>query len=227
MESRRGDRRVAGAGPPQGQVKREAQGEVEARAEVQDCSSKEAWPASAEARLIRGGMLRKLVACVVALVAIEVLAQVRVPDAWVTDYDYEESLTAYLKRQHDVAVNRKLVPYVYLYADWCQACVALRHRFTTDPEFARVFAGTHIVALDFDSLRSVEDKPAFLAIGAPMIIPIESDGTLGSFAVNGVPWQRVPNYGSNFSARFLPLARYLAQPLIEDVSQGRNRCGTY
>ena len=138
-------------------------------------------------------MLRKLVACVVALVAIEVLAQVRVPDGWVTDYDYEESLTAYLKRQHDVAVNRKLVPYVYLYADWCQACVALRHRFTTDPEFARVFAGTHIVALDFDSLRSVEDKPAFLAIGAPMIIPIESDGTLGSFAVNGVPWQRVPN----------------------------------
>ena len=24
-----------------------------------------------------------------------------------------------------------------------------------------------------------------------MIIPIESDGTLGAFAMNGVPWQRV------------------------------------
>ena len=83
-------------------------------------------------------MIRKLVACVVALVAIEVPAQVRVPDGWVTDYDYEESLTAYLKEDNDdVAVNRKLVPYVYLYADWCQACVALRHRFTKDPEFAR------------------------------------------------------------------------------------------
>jgi hypothetical protein len=138
-------------------------------------------------------MLRNFVACLVALVAIEVLAQGRLPDGWVTDYDYQEGLTAYLKRQHAAAVDRKLVPYVYLYADWCRACVAFRHRFTKDPSFARVFAGTHIVALDFDSLRNVKDKPASLAIGAPMIIPIESDGTLGAFAVNGVPWERVPN----------------------------------
>lgn len=55
-----------------------------------------------------------------------------------------------------------------------------------------MFAGTHMVALDFDSLRSVKDKPAFLAIGAPMIIPIESDGALGASAVNGVPWGRMP-----------------------------------
>ena len=137
-------------------------------------------------------MLRNLIACVVALVAIEVLAQVRLPDGWVTDYDYKESLTAYLKRQHDAAVDRKLVPYVYLYADWCGACIALRHRVTKDSNFARVFAGTHMVALDFDSLRSVKDKPAFLAIGAPMIIPIESDGALGASAVNGVPWGRMP-----------------------------------
>lgn len=138
-------------------------------------------------------MLRNLVACVVALVASEVLAQGRLPDGWVTDYDYQEGLTAYLKRQHDAAVDRKLVPYVYLYADWCRACIALRDRVTREPNFARLFAGTHIVALDFDSLRGVKDKPASLAIGAPMIIPIESDGTLGTLAVNGVPWERVPN----------------------------------
>jgi hypothetical protein len=137
-------------------------------------------------------MLRNLVACLVALLAGEGLAQERLPDGWVTDYDYRESLATYLKRQHDVAVDRKLVPYVYLYADWCRACIAFRHRVTTEPSFARLFAGTHIVALDFDSLRSVKDKPAFLAIGAPMIIPIESDGTLGASAVNGVPWGRLP-----------------------------------
>ncbi len=138
-------------------------------------------------------MSRNLVVCVVALLAMEVLAQGRLPDGWVADYDYQESLTAYLKRQHDAAMDRKLVPYVYLYADWCRACIAFRHRVTGDPEFARLFAGTHIVALDFESLRSVKEKPTSLAIGAPMIIPIESDGTLGSFAVNGVPWDRVPN----------------------------------
>jgi hypothetical protein len=137
-------------------------------------------------------MLRNLVACLLALLAGEGLAQERLPDGWVTDYDYRESLATYLKRQHDVAVDRKLVPYVYLYADWCRACIAFRHRVTTEPSFARLFAGTHIVALDFDSLRSVTDKPASLAMGAPMIIPIESDGTLGEFAVNGVPWKRVP-----------------------------------
>ena len=64
-------------------------------------------------------MLRVLIACVVALVAIDVSAEVGLPDGWVTDYDYEQSLTAYLKRQHDAAVERKLVRDVYLYADWC------------------------------------------------------------------------------------------------------------
>jgi hypothetical protein len=154
-------------------------------------------------------MLRNLVACVVALVANAVPAQERLPDGWVTDYDYRESLVAYLKRQHDVAVDRKLVPYVYLYADWCQACVAFRHRVTREPSFARLFAGTHIVALDFDSLRRVTDKPASLTMGAPMIIPIESDGTLGELAVNGVPWKRVPADVGDvlcafFGARALP-----------------------
>lgn len=138
-------------------------------------------------------MLRCLVGGLVALVAIEVHAQVRLPDGWVTDYDYEENLSTYLQRQHDAAADRKLVPYVYLYAEWCRACVELRHRVVENPDFAQVFAGTHIVALDFDSLRSVNDKPAVLTLGAPMIIPIESDGTLGKIAVNGVPWQRAPS----------------------------------
>src|SRR4026207_2340018 len=40
----------------------------------------------------RRDMLRRLVGSLVALVAIEVLAQVRLPDGWVTDYDYEENL---------------------------------------------------------------------------------------------------------------------------------------
>jgi hypothetical protein len=137
-------------------------------------------------------MLRVLIACVVALVAIDVSAEVGLPDGWVTDYDYEQSLTAYLKRQHDAAVERKLVPYVYLYADWCRACIAIRQKVRTDGSFAKVFTGTHMVALDFDSLRSVKDKPAVLAVGAPMIIPIKSDGTLGASAVDGVPWQRMP-----------------------------------
>ena len=137
-------------------------------------------------------MLRRLLAILVALVAIEVLAQVRLPDGWVTDYDYEESLNAYLKRQYDAAADRKLVPYVYLYADWCRACVELRHKVVEHPGFAQVFAGTHIVALDFESLRGVKDKPEVLTLGAPMIIPIEGDGTLAKTAVNGVPWQRAP-----------------------------------
>src|SRR5688500_387407 len=118
-------------------------------------------------------MLRNLIACVMALVAIEVLAQVRLPDGWVTEYDYKESLTAYLKRQSDASVDRKLVPYVCLYADWCRACIALRDRVTTDSNFARVFAGTHIVALYFASLRCATDQPALLTIGAPVLIPIE------------------------------------------------------
>ena len=165
-------------------------------------------------RLLRSSagrdMLRRLlVGSLVALVAIEVLAQVPLPDGWVTDYDYEENLSAYLQRQHDAAANRKLVPYVYLYADWCRACVELRHRVVENPDFARVFVGTHIVALDFESLRSVKDKPEVLTLGAPMIIPIESDGTLGKFAVNGVPWKRAPEdvfevLCSFFEARAIP-----------------------
>ena len=154
-------------------------------------------------------MLRRLVGSLVVLVAIEVLAQDRLPDGWVTDYDYEENLSAYLKTQYDAAANRKLVPYVYLYADWCRACVELRHRVAENPDLARVFAGTHMVALDFDSLRGVKDKPEFLTLGAPMIIPIESDGTLGTNAVNGVPWKRAPKdvfevLCSFFEARAIP-----------------------
>ena len=78
---------------------------------------------------------------------------------------------------------------MYWYADWCRACVELRHRVVENPGFAQVFVGTHIVALDFESLRSVKDKPE---VWTPMIIPIESDGTLGKIAVNGVPWDRAP-----------------------------------
>lgn len=154
-------------------------------------------------------MLRHLVGSLVALVAVEVLAQVRLPDGWVTDYDYEENLSVYLERQYYTAADRKLVPYVYLYADWCRACVELRHRVVENPGFAQVFVGTHIVALDFESLRRVRDKPEVLTWGAPMIIPIESDGTLGKIAVNGVPWQRAPKdvfdvLCSFFEARAIP-----------------------
>ena len=53
-------------------------------------------------------MLRRFVGSLVALVAIDVLAQVRLPDRWVTDYDYEENLSVYLMRQYDAAGNRKL-----------------------------------------------------------------------------------------------------------------------
>ena len=154
-------------------------------------------------------MLPRLVGSLIALVAIDVFAQVRLPDGWVTDYDYEANLSAYLKRQYDAAADRKLVPYVYLYADWCRACVELRHRVVENPGFAQVFVGTHIVALDFESLRIVKDKPEVLTLGAPMIIPIESDGTLGKIAVNGVPWERAPKdvfevLCSFFEARAVP-----------------------
>jgi hypothetical protein len=58
----------------------------------------------------RRDMLRRLVGSLVALVAIEVLAQVRLPDGWVTDYDYEENLSAHLIRQYDAAGGSKARP---------------------------------------------------------------------------------------------------------------------
>src|SRR2546427_6893841 len=52
VESHGGERRVAGASPPQGRREAEAQRQIEARSEVQDCSSEEGSPANAEAPLM-------------------------------------------------------------------------------------------------------------------------------------------------------------------------------
>jgi len=49
MESRGGEGRVAGAAPPEGQGKDEAQSEIEARSHAQDDCRKEAQPISAQA----------------------------------------------------------------------------------------------------------------------------------------------------------------------------------
>jgi hypothetical protein len=138
-------------------------------------------------------MLRSALIALVVLLSDTAHAQPDLPDGWITDYDYEERLNVYLKRQYDVAVQRQLVPYAYVYADWCRPCTALRERVKSDPDFAKVFTGTQIVALHFEGLRTVKEKPEFLTLGVPLIVPIESDGTLSSaFAINGVPWTRVP-----------------------------------
>src|SRR5688500_11623078 len=92
--------------------------------------------------------------------------------AWV-EIDPKGEVQKAVAEQAAGAITAGKRPFLYLHADWCKPCVAIQAS-RADPLMVKAFAGTHIIALDVDTVpeadlaalgAKVDMIPTFFAVG--------------------------------------------------------------
>jgi hypothetical protein len=97
------------------------------------------------------------------------------PRGWFSDYDYQSTIDGYLRKKYRNASNSNKSTYVYLYADWYEACLIFRKSAQTK-NYAEMFSTNQIVMLDYNFFRKKFDIQAKYL---PMILKVNENGILG------------------------------------------------
>ncbi|MBT8062536.1 MAG: hypothetical protein HKO64_11335 [Xanthomonadales bacterium] len=98
-----------------------------------------------------------------------------VPQGWLADFDYQSDLNAYLQSKVQAAASDGKETYVYLYADWLEACREFRK--TADrKDYAKLFASSQIILLDYSYFRN---KFNTQLSNLPIFIKAHAQGSLG------------------------------------------------
>ena len=97
------------------------------------------------------------------------------------DYDYEEDITVYLRRQHLLAREKGLTAYIYIYRDASSHCRAVRSLMKRK-NIEQAFAGTRIVMLQRVALDLQHSRDRQSGISPPRWAPamarIDENGTV-------------------------------------------------
>lgn len=101
------------------------------------------------------------------------------PTGWIHDYDYESSLSQYLRSQYDQARSEGSTAYVYFYSDNDRHCEGTR-RVMNRSEVTPALQGVRIVMLNFKRLEAIQDNDMDVdsdtRIWLPAIVKISADG---------------------------------------------------
>lgn len=91
-----------------------------------------------------------------------------VPEGWVFDFDYKSDLFQYLMRKHQAAALAGKNTYVYLFADWNQACKTFRET-ADNRDYKKLFANEQIIMIEYVYLKrkyrtQLKQLPVFLLV---------------------------------------------------------------
>ncbi|MEN7344217.1 MAG: hypothetical protein AAAFM81_14800 [Pseudomonadota bacterium] len=104
-----------------------------------------------------------------------------IPDGWIHDYDYQSSLTAYLRNQHAAAAARGERAYVYLYVNGLH-CRETRRLTQASEAVAQAYDGIRIVMLNEHKMpwhkQLLSARSQSTRMRLPAIIAITPDGKL-------------------------------------------------
>lgn len=71
-----------------------------------------------------------------------------VPSGWLHDFDYQTDLVQYLQHKYQNAAAGGRTTYVYLYADWDEACKSFR-KSAGGKDYQKLFASNQIVMVEY------------------------------------------------------------------------------
>ena len=97
------------------------------------------------------------------------------PNGWLDDYNYMTDLDSYLNEKYQSALNSAKNTYVYLYADWYEACREFR-KTVKHKDYVELFSANEMVMVDYNFFRKRFD---FQAQRLPMIVKVNDSGILG------------------------------------------------
>jgi thiol:disulfide interchange protein len=104
------------------------------------------------------------------------------------ELDPKQPLDKQIADQAAAAVAAGKKPFVYLHADWCEPCQAIK-KTKTDPRMAKAFEGTHIIGLDIDS-ATAEQLAALKLDGRaiPVFHKVDGKGVVTGEKIDGGAW---------------------------------------
>ena len=105
-----------------------------------------------------------------------------VPEGWLNDYDHHSSFSMYLGRKHREAHNSGKNVYIYLYADWLEACREFR-KSVVGEDYAELFQNNQIIMLDYNLFKRKFDTRIR---NLPMILKVNTNGMLGPESIHPV-----------------------------------------
>lgn len=106
---------------------------------------------------------------------------------WV-ELDPKQPLGPQLAEHAAAAVAGGKKPFVYLHADWCEPCVALK-KAKDDPRMVQAFAGTHILGIDLDAANAQElDALKLDGRAIPVFHRLDAKGVVTGDKIDGGAW---------------------------------------
>ena len=85
------------------------------------------------------------------------------------------------------AMEQGRKPFVYFYADWCGPCKKLRASLA-EPAMVDAFAGTYIIALNFDQWQSKIAATNFKIKGFPVFFALNDKAESTGRNIDGGAW---------------------------------------
>lgn len=98
-----------------------------------------------------------------------------VPGSWQYDYDYRLNLFDYLGEKQAQAKAENRSTYVYVYADWNEACKAFR-KSAKRSDYEKLFANSAVVMVEYVFLKRIY-KAQINRV--PILIQVHENGVLG------------------------------------------------
>ena len=105
-----------------------------------------------------------------------------IPDGWIADYDYQSNLGAYLNLKHQQASAAGKNIYVYVYADWKEACKAFRKSLQGE-DSGELFNNNEVLMLEYNFFAR-QFSTSFKNL--PIIIRLHEKGGLGPESLHPV-----------------------------------------
>ena len=97
------------------------------------------------------------------------------PPIWIDDYDYKTPINEYLNDKFRMATASKKQIYVYLYADWLDACRSFR-KTASQKDYVELMSTSAIVMLEYSFFKKNFNTRARKL---PMLLKVNENGVLG------------------------------------------------